>query len=168
MAEEQRSLYITKNWILFIFIYYLILFGIGLFVAIQVLIDTLEYPLAIFQRSILGSVSISLSAASAAYIRKLYKLCFRYETSQETVDQLFLKRLGTIVYFLARPLFAMLFGLLVVIGIYSGLIITTVDREFGEGYLYISMALSFYAGFSSGNFIKMLERNGIKKLDGVV
>ncbi len=181
MTKDQRKLYITKGWVITIFLYYFCLFGLSLFVVIQVLMDNesnsltvIRYFLGgdeseptIFQRSILGSVFMSLSAASVAYIRKLYKLCFRYSTEQESDDQLFLKRLGTIVYFLMRPLIAMLFGTLIVIGIYSGMILTTIEREFGEGYLYISMFASFYGGFLSGEFIKKLESKGLNRLDGI-
>ncbi len=169
MSNENRRLYITKNWVMAILAYYFIIFLGGCIGATTILLDDLDSKLTIFQRGIFGSISIALAAASAAYIRKLYKLCFKFSSEQDGEDQLFLKRLGTIVYFLARPLFSIIFALLIVTGVRSGLILaTSPSLKLEEGFIYLTMASSFYVGFLSGEFIKKLELKGLKKLDSFI
>lgn len=169
MSDENRKLYITKNWVVAILIYYFITFTIGSVGAIYILLFDSNTELTIFQRALLGSVSIALAAASAAYIRKLYKLCFKFASEQNNDDQLFLKQLGTIVYFIVRPLFSILFALLVVAGVRSGIILSTsLALKIDEGFIYLTMVSSFYVGFLSGDFINKLEIKGLNKLDSLI
>jgi hypothetical protein len=169
MPEKIRTLYITKNWVILIFIYYTFLFTCSLFLTCYTLLWDGMRELGILKQSIIGSAGISLAAAAAAYVRKLYKLCFNISSDHENADQLFLKRLGTVVYFLVRPLFSILFAILVVVATRSGIILSTSNPvELDEGFLYLTMASSFYVGFLSGNFIKKLESEGQKKLDPIV
>jgi hypothetical protein len=169
MSDDNRKLYITKNWVIVILIYYFIIFIAGSVGAVCVLFFDSNTELNIFQRALFGSISIALAAASAAYIRKLYKLCFKFSSEQDCDDQLFLKRLGTIVYFFVRPLFSILFAILVVAGVRSGIILSTSPSlEIDEGFIYLTMVSSFYVGFLSGDFIKKLELKGLKKLDSLI
>lgn len=119
--------------------------------------------------TIKGSIAISLAAASIAYIRKLYKLCFQYSSDQEDEDQIFLKRLGTLVYFVTRPIFSVVFSILVVATLRSGFLVST-DKavELDIGFVYIAMISSFYVGFLSGEFIKKLEEKGISKIKKII
>jgi hypothetical protein len=170
MADnEDRKLYITKNWVVTIFIYYLVLFISSSIGTGYILFYGSLLGLDIFKQALLGSASIALSAACAAYIRKLYKLCFNFSSEQDGDDQLFLKRLGTIVYFIVRPLFSILFSALVVAGIRSGIILSSSSElKLDEGFIYLTMVSSFYVGFLSGDFIKKLESKGQKTLDSLI
>ncbi|MBK8814192.1 MAG: hypothetical protein IPN42_01130 [Methylococcaceae bacterium] len=152
-----------------ILVYYLVIFISGSIGAVSALFIESNTGLTIFQRALLGSISMALAAASAAYIRKLYKLCFNFTSEQDSEDQLFLKRLGTIVYFFARPLFSILFALLVVAGVRSGIILTSSPSlKLDEGFIYLTMVSSFYVGFLSGDFIKKLESKGLKTLESLI
>lgn len=123
----------------------------------------------IFKQSLVGSASMALAAACAAYIRKLYKLCFNFSSEQDGDDHLFLKRTGTVVYFIIRPLLSILFSALVVASIRSGIILSSSsDIKLDEGFIYLTMVSSFYVGFLSGDFIKKLESKGQKKLDSLI
>lgn len=167
--DEDRKLYITKNWVVIIFIYYLVLFLASSIGTGYVLFNGNSLGLDIFKQALLGSASIALAAACAAYIRKLYKLCFHFSSEQDGADQLFLKRMGTIVYFIVRPLFSFLFSALVVAGIRSGIILSSSSElKLDEGFIYLTMVSSFYVGFLSGDFIKKLESKGQKKLDSLI
>ena len=170
MARDQdRRLYITKNWVVIIFIYYLVIFLASAICTGYVLFYGSALDLDVFKQALVGSASIALASACAAYIRKLYKLCFNFTSDQDQDDQLFLKRFGTIVYFIIRPLFSILFSVLVVAGIRSGIILSTSSElELEEGFIYITMVSSFYVGFLSGDFIKKLESKGQKKLDSLI
>jgi hypothetical protein len=165
----NRKLYITKHWVIALFIYYIVLFFVSLLSMGYVLFNSNSINLDIFEQALLGSASMALAAACAAYMRKLYKLCFNFSSGQDDVDQLFLKRMGTVLYFIIRPLFSILFSTLVVIGIRSGIILSSSSElKLDEGFLYLTMASSFYVGFLSGDFIKKLESKGQKKLDSLI
>ncbi len=169
MKKEDRKLYITKSWVVFIFFYYLVLLFLGGYISISMLFYKETSDLTIFDRALFGSMSVALAASSCSYIRKLYKLCFNFSSEQNNEDQLFLKRLGTVVYFVARPVFSILFALLVVTGVRSGIILSTSSElRVDEGFIYLTMASSFYVGFLSGDFIKRLESKGVKKLDSLL
>lgn len=169
MSSDNRKLYITKNWVIGIFAYYLIIFLIASIGTGYILFSGSSSGLSIFKQALLGSISIALAAASTAYIRKLYKLCFNFSSEQDGDDQLFLKRLGTVVYFIVRPLFSILFAILVVAGIRSGIVLSSsADLKLDEGFIYLTMVSSFYVGFLSGDFIKKLESKGQKKLDSLI
>jgi hypothetical protein len=163
----ERRLYVTKNWVVILFIYYTLLFLMGILGSIEVLINQIDSE-EILMSALLGSISISLSASAIAYIRKLYKLCFSYSSEHEDVDQLSFKRLGTMFYFFTRPLYAVLFSLLIVIGCNSGMLASSKNFTLDSGFIYITMFFSFYAGFLSGDFIKKLEESGKKQLGKLV
>lgn len=166
--SEEKKLYITKSLAIFIFIYYLGLFFLGLSGVAYTLLLAKITNISIFQQAFIGSVSIALSSASAAYIRKLYKLCFNFSTVQNGDNQLFYKRLGTTAYFIARPIFSVLFASFVVVGIRSGIMLSTsAEFEIDEGFIYLTMVSSFYVGFLSGDFIAKIEAKGQKKLDSL-
>jgi len=165
--NNNRKLYITKDWVFIIFIYYSVLFITGTYFALKIILDISDTS-NIVQSALIGSISIAVSASSIAYIRKLYKLCFKYSSEQENEDQLTLKRIGTVFYFFTRPVFAMLFSILIIVGFNSGMLASSSKVELGSGFIYITMAFSFYAGFLSGDLIKKLEKSGQKKLDKIV
>lgn len=167
----ERKLYITKNWVVAILLYYSLIFIIATYKATSLLIDLsskLEITAAyIFESALVGSMSIAISASAIAYIRKLYKLCFSYASSQDNDDQLHLKQLGTAFYFFTRPLFAVAFAILIVVGMRSGMVAASKAVTFDEGFVYVCMFFSFYAGFLSGEAIKNIERYGKNKLNQV-
>jgi len=165
--STDRKLYVTKNWVIVLFIYYSLLFVAGILGALEVLINQIDSE-NILKSALLGSISISLSASAIAYIRKLYKLCFSYSSDQESVDQLSFKRLGTMFYFFTRPIYALLFSVLIVIGCNSGMLASSKNFDLDSGFIYITMFFSFYAGFLSGDFIKKLEESGKKQLGKLV
>lgn len=169
MSGEERRLYITKTWVVIIFIYYFALFIFAIYYSIDVLLNGELVGQNALYRALVGSIAIALAASSAAYIRKLYKLCFMFSSEHDNDDQVFLKRLGTIVYFLARPLFAVIFAVVVVIGVYSGILLSTSPAlVIEDGFVYLTMASSFYVGFLSGEFIKRIETKGRDKLDKLI
>lgn len=167
MQQGERKLYITPNWVRLVFFYYCVLFGVGLYFTISTLLFA-AVSLDVIKDALIGSIAISVCASSIFYIRKLYKLCFSYASEQENDDQIQLKRLGTLFYFFTRPIFAVLFSILVVIGFSSGMNAAAKSTSLEVGFVYLTMFFSFYVGFLSGAFIKKLEKDGTKKLDKIV
>jgi hypothetical protein len=160
---KERRLYLTNTWVQVIFIYYFIIFVIGLFLSVLGLTPNVFGVTgeSILLRAMEGSVGMALNGSSIFYIRKLYKLCFGNRLDSSVEGDIYLERLGTIVYFLARPLFSVGFALLIVIGIRSGFILAVSSPvQLNDGFVFTTMFLSFFVGFLAGRFIVNLEKKG--------
>lgn len=168
---QERKLYLTNSWITALFIYYFVIFLSGLALAVIALV-----PSTIFDKSpqilglaLFGSIGMSSNGSAIFYIRKLYKLCFSENLCKNDCENTYIRKLGTIVYFIARPLFGVGFSLLVVIGLQSGFMLTiTKPIDLNNGFIYLSMFISFFVGFLAGRFIKRLETSGDRILENVL
>jgi hypothetical protein len=159
---SKRQLYLTNKWITALFVYYFLVIAIGLLLAIVALVPSTVFKsqLSIFSLGLIGSAGMAANGSGIFYMRKLYKLCFAESLtiSDSTAD--YAKRLGTIIYFIARPLFSVGFAVLVVIGIRAGFFLTIEGpAKLTDGFLYATMFSSFFVGFLSGRFIKQLEKS---------
>jgi len=164
-SKNKRITYLNKFWTIVIFLYYLLLFLIGIAGSIFSLNSKafINQEISKFTLALCGSISMGLIGSTTFYIRKLYKSClgiYSKNTINENISIGFIL-IGTIFYYFTRPLFSIGFTILLVIGFLSGLFtITTQKIELGEGLVYISMVLSYFTGFLSGQFIKKLELRG--------
>ncbi|TAK64167.1 hypothetical protein [Methylobacter sp.] len=169
MAED-RNLYLTNPWITSLFIYYFFVLLVGFSMSILALqpdfIDIKTYN--ILTLSIIGSIGMALNGAAIFYIRKLYKLCFDDRLKIDDSNNIYVRRLGTVIYFFARPLFSIGFAILFIIGLQSGFMLTSNKPiELNSGFIYLTMFLSFFGGFLSGKVIKKLEVSGEKVISKV-
>ena len=161
--DNQTKLHISKRWLVTLFVYYFLVFIIGNIISLVILMPKLMLcqEIQILESAVIGSVGMSLLGSSIFYIRKLYKSCIISDFILDVSTDKFLIRLGTIVYYLARPLFAVGFSILVVTGLLSGLkIVSNEDIELNQNFVYMTMFLSFYVGFLTGRFVKNLENSG--------
>ncbi len=146
-----------------IYIYYIILLILGILISVFIITSITNTPnIDVISYAIYGSLAMSSIGASSYYIRKLYKSCIRNEIASpanEFSDKL--KKIGTIVYLIIRPIFALGFSILVVVGLNAGKI-TIVGKGIllNNGFIFICMFVSFFVGFSSGKLIKGLEKKG--------
>lgn len=162
---QTKDYYLSKRWTTFIFVYYLFLFFFGLALS---LLAILPFEIAVERNintlSLCGGIGMALNGGSIYYIRKLYKLCFSANLITDNNSSNYIKKLGSIVYFMTRPFFSVAFAVLVFIGIQSGFMVTSAKPiELNNGFIYLVMFFSFFLGFSAGNFIKKLEKssNGV-------
>lgn len=119
--------------------------------------------------ALLGSVGMSCTGSSIFYIRKLYKSCITQNLILSNEKEKYLERLGTLIYYIARPIFAIGFSILVVIGLKSGLmVITNKQAVLDDGYINASMFIAFFVGFLTGKFIKNLEIKGENIIDNLI
>ena len=150
----------------YIFLYYAILLISGLFVSVWVILQATS-PSTYndnLRNAIFGSLGISAVGSSVYYIRKMYKTCIKQNVCKPNDNQgAKYREIGTQIYFVIRPIFALGFSVLVVVGLSSGLITITVkSKELSHGFVFVCMFLSFFCGFSSGRFINVLESRGEK------
>lgn len=167
MSAEPRTepraktpLHIPNVWVKTLFIYYFFIFAGGNLTAIAVVLPILDLqggPTA-YSFALIGSFGMACSGSSIFYIRKLYKSCITSDfiDSNEQGDSL--RRLGAIIYYFARPLFAISFSLLTVVGFKVGLVVISAESiELNYNFTYVAMFTSFFIGFSTGKFIRQLE-----------
>ncbi len=120
----------------------------------------------IFERSFAGGIGAAASGGSILYIRKLYKACFRHEEFISDGDGIFFERFATFVYFLTRPLYSIVFGVFIVIGLQAGLIVLSDPASpNATGFIYTSMFGSLYVGCFPGKFLNKLETNADEALE---
>lgn len=166
-VNHQAKLRLSKTWVVALFVYYLLVFLSGNILSLVVLVPKLmlREGTPIVESAVMGSIGMSCLGSSIFYIRKLYKTCIRSELMIDASVDNFLARLGTVVYYLARPLFAVGFSLLLVIGLLSGMTLVSKEGiELNQNFVYMTMFLSFYVGFLTGRFVKNLETSGNRVL----
>ncbi|MEX0084815.1 hypothetical protein [Clostridium butyricum] len=106
---------------------------------------------------VIGSISTNLMACSMFYIRKIYKMLLSSNFTIQNEGSL--KTLGTILYFIIRPIFSVCFTLLLIIGLKAGLInIFENDNTISSSFTDVCMFISFLIGFSSGKFLESIEK----------
>lgn len=169
--NKERTLYLTNRWTTTLFGYYFVVLIIGIFLAVLALLPDIVYEKekSVLHLAIVGSVGMAANGAAIFYIRKLYKLCFADSLNTVGGENTYARRLGTIVYFIGRPLFSIGFSILVVIGLRSGFLLTLEGpAELNDGFIYMAMFFSFFVGFLSGRFVKQLEQSGERVIENAV
>lgn len=166
----SENLYISKCWIKFIFFYYFMIFIAGNLIALTALSPNIFFKqdIEMLHRALIGGAGMACIGSSIFYIRKIYKSCMNLKFITDSSADCEIQRFGTVIYYLARPFFAIGFSILVVIGIKSGSMLTSKNAvDLDDGFLYLTMFTSFFIGFSTGKFIKKLENKSEKIIDKV-
>lgn len=160
-SKTERTLYIGSFSITLIFLYYLTVFLAGIYMAL-VGIGFVPSQFDLFAKAVVGSVGMALNGSAIYYVRKLYKLCFSDSAIvTKGPEGTYLRKLGSIVYFVARPLFAVGFSILVVISLQTGVtVVSSQTPQLTDNYVFVSMFFSFFIGFLTGRFVNNLELVG--------
>jgi hypothetical protein len=154
--------------IVILFVIYCGFILIGLALSIVVVLHEYSFvnPYPILMKAVLGSFGISLVGSSLFYSRKLYKASIGQQVSQPQPSDDSLRQLGVFMYFLLRPIFALCFAFLIILFFKVSLLIVAVkDQTFSDGFIYLSMFMSFFAGFSSGDILQVLEEIGRTRME---
>ena len=70
-----------------------------------------------------------------------------------------IREIGVYFYFFLRPLFALAFSILIHVALKSSVnIITVKETILDEGFIYLNMFLSFFAGFAAGDLLTYIEK----------
>lgn len=116
--------------------------------------------LNLYNLALIGSISASLLGSSITYIKKLYvfslgnKFDLNISNEKDTLN-----KLGTIVYFLFRPVFAIIFSIISYLGLIVGIIPLVNNSSDTSMLVYMYMFISFFIGFGAGNVLTSLEKN---------
>jgi hypothetical protein len=154
--------FLTKSKVKGLFFYYTVLIIVSILVVLYTLVNEgidANFKLTITELSLLGGMGTALIGCCIFYLRKLYKGSINNELVNPVTEEEKYKQLGILIYFLLRPLFSVVFSLLVHIILKSSVhIITVKEARLDEGFIYLTMVLSFFVGFASGDVITFLEQ----------
>lgn len=141
--------------------YYVTLLIIGLSSTIIILLYNsinFSFEPTISFLSIAGGIGTSLFGCTIFYLRKLYKSCINSEMKAPTSDEDLVREIGVRAYFFLRPVFAIAFSILIYIALQANIHIVAVkETTLSDGFIYMTMFLSFFAGFASGDLINYFE-----------
>lgn len=167
-AYTQVGYKLSYKAVILLFTTYATFMIIGLFLSILGLahdyVFISDYPIII--KAIIGCFGISMVGSSIFYSRKLYKHSISTEITFPVDESDKLRQVGIFMYFLLRPLFAICFATLIILILrVSILVISVKDQTLEPGFIYLSMFLSFFAGFSTGDILGVLEELGRSRME---
>lgn len=155
---------ISKKTIVWIMVYYILIYILGLFSSILSIIPNsiLSEQYDTITLALIGSLGASGIGSSIYYTRKLYKSCIQKKINTPSSNRSEKhQELGAIIYFIIRPIFALGFSILVVAGLNAGMLsMADSPVNLSSGFVKVCMFISFFFGFSSGKLIEALEKKG--------
>lgn len=169
--KKSDSLFfeLSKAELIILFVYYTIILIAGGVTSIitlcQIEEETSHKQLII--KTIISSLSISGMLCSLQYIKRLYKACI---TNRIIAKTTFAGHIGTLVYFLLRPLYAFTFVIVIIFAILSGFFVVTgnLDYIINEKFLYLCVILSSFIGYSVGHLLDKFEKLSKEKIDKII
>ena len=150
----------SKFWYSAVFFYYFLLFTFASSITALEMLPAPPVALApnLQTKTLIASTSAAVAFSSLYDIRKLYKDSLQNKIAESGADANWFKYFGTVLYYLGRPLFAALFSLLVFLGSkLSVLFMTAQGTAITEGFFYVNVIASCYAGILTGRLVKQLE-----------
>lgn len=113
--------------------------------------------------SVIGGFGTALIGSSTFYLRKIYKASINKEMKSPTNEDEKVRELGIFAYYYLRPLFAIGFSILIHIALKSSVhIITVKETRLDEGFVYLTLFSSFFAGFAAGDLITYIEEKSVE------
>ncbi len=163
---DKKLVYnLTKKSVLFLFIYYTFILVTGIVICISTIlrIDHIDDE-NLLLNTILASLAASGMFCSMQYVKRLYKACLD-ERIIHSADGI--KNIGNIIYFLLRPAYSFSFVIIVIFAMLSGTIIITneVDYVLNIRFLYLSVIISSFIGFSVGRVLDKFTLISEEKID---
>lgn len=177
--------YISSTGLIGLYFYYTILtlFGIGLLIYVTIVNNFGYDPFISFNKfftskingdisinlynlAFLGSISSSLVGASVSYIQKIYQMSIgNYFNIEESS---YCQNFGSLLYFIYRPIFAVIFSSVIFIGLKIGIIpILNTNSEVNGITVDLCMFISFFIGLKCGDILSVLEKKGNKIVENI-
>ncbi len=151
-----------------LFSYYVILLIIGIVYIVWFINDKIDSVDTLKIRDIFFiSIVFSVLGSVLFYIRKLYKACINSDMVTPVGNTDSVRELGVIFYFILRPVFALIFCLLTLFIIKSGISILSEGNLNNNRFFYFSIITSFIIGYSCGDYIDQIERIGKRVVERV-
>jgi hypothetical protein len=156
---------LTKKWLVGITVYYCVLLIMGIVVS-AIFIARSPVPLeSLLLATIIASIAVAIMLCSIQYLKRLYKAAIDGRIVEAETNKI--AKFGNIIYFLLRPVYAVVFVILMVYALLGGLIFITssIDFVLNERFMYFCVAISGIIGFSIGRILDRFEALSSKKVD---
>ncbi|MBL7729801.1 MAG: hypothetical protein JNM88_01375 [Chitinophagaceae bacterium] len=148
-------------WIFFL----LLLLGIAIVLLLFINIARNNFlDLPIFEQAIYGGISMALLGSSTFYFRKLYKACINLDFITPISEEDKIRQTGVFIYFALRPLFSIIFSLIIVFSLREGVLTMVAKAELQDGFTYAAMIFSFFGGYASGDLVDFFEKVSRKSI----
>ena len=167
MKGENLSYTLSRKALATIISYYIIIIFGGIVIQVLIISNIAGFVKDnILFYSAISSLSVSGVLCSFQYLKRIYKACLDDRIVFPTsVDKTY-QQVGNVLYFITRPLFAFGFVILAEFAMLGGIIIiTAVDFEVNERFLYLCVVVSAFIGFSIGRILDGFESLSTKKVE---
>jgi len=168
MKKESYFYVLSKYWLRFIMGYYIINILAGVIVSVIIIANISGFVLNnILLYTTILSMAVSVMLCSVQYLRRLYKACLsggmHYLTPGDEV-----KQFGYIMYFVLRPVYAIVFVLIAVFALLAGVIIVApIDFQINERFLYLCVVMASIIGFSIGRILDRFNIFSSKHINNI-
>jgi len=168
MKTESYCYILSKCWLRFIICYYITLLLIGISVSIIILANITGFVLEnIHLYTSIVSIAVSVMLCSVQYLRRLYKACLSGGIQHVKPDDE-IKQFGYVMYFILRPVYAIVFVLIAVFALLAGIIIVApIDFKINERFLYLCVVMASFIGFSIGRILDRFETLSSKHINNI-
>ena len=116
----------------------------------------------------MATISVAAMLCCLQYLKRLYKACIdkRIVPSEPADD---VRALGNSIYFVLRPLYAMVFAVVADFALLSGVIIvSSADFVINNRFMYLCILISSMIGFSIGRVLDAFETISEKKIQSTL
>lgn len=162
MENKNEWFRFTKEKALGILIYYGILFLISIPLAISgILNNYLPTTFSIIEKSIIAGIGFSIIGSIIFYSKKIYKACINLDFIKPEKEDDRIRAFGITAYFVFRPLFAIIFTLLLIILLKLGIKTISIQaNDLKDDFILLTSFLSFFCGYSSGDILDIFDSKG--------
>ncbi len=167
MSKNEWFKLSTKsiNWLIFIFSLFLLIGLVSILTLILNLSKDNFLGLTIFEQGIYFSICMALLGSSLFYFRKLYKACINLDIALPINTQDNIRQIGIFTYFVLRPIFAVIFSIILSFALKESLNIMVNNPEISSGFIFANMLLGFYCGYASGDLVDFFEKTSKKTIE---
>lgn len=171
MDNKLLEYHMSKGWVIVIFVYYFLMIIAGVGLILYIIISKIGYigtQEEIKKYTFIMSILSSAMFTAVRYSQKLYKACI--DGRVVIVHDSKIVFIGNILYFILRPIYAVVFTLITVVGLLGGLVFLMNGFEcvISERMIYLVAILSAFIGYSIGRFIDLFEIVSIDKVNKIV
>lgn len=160
MENKPLEYHMREGWVIFLFVFYILVILSGMSFLLFILIWEMNRQIDLND---VRTYTFFMSMASAAmmtgvrYSQKLYKACIDGRVTFENTSRSVL--VGNVLYFLLRPIYSVVFSVIFVVCLMSGLLFLSGgwDCAINERMVYLAAIVSGFVGFSIGSVMDMFE-----------
>jgi hypothetical protein len=168
MNPKNEWFKLRKGLIIFLFVYFLAATGfMAYFLIYGIILFNSNQNADIFYHSLITASLTSILGATIFYIRKLYKACINLDILSPITDEDKTREIGVFFYFFLRPIFSFVLSIIILLILKSGIAVLATSNELTKNFFYLSIIISFFIGYSSGDLIDKFEIVGKKVIDKI-